>query len=96
MKVPPVWASRARESDLPLSGFDLRAALVTAAGADIDYSANPLKGIEVCADGDVGIVYWEDATHVVMPCLKGKRIEGLIKTVKGTGTTTSVSLIGLR
>ncbi len=91
----------ARAYSTALQQVDVSADIVTAAGADVSYAGNPLKGIYV---GDVlntgSLVYikmHEDTAFVAWDCVKGMYIEGIIDEVGGTGTgTTAEKLVGLR
>jgi hypothetical protein len=93
-------AQVAREYPSATQQVDVSAELVAAAGADVDYSSNPLRAI-VVGDVSVGSAVYvkmlEDAVFFEWNCVQGEYIDGVIVGVGGTVTgTTALKLIGLR
>ncbi len=97
----PKSTSGTRPFPIGIEQVDVSAALVAAAGGDVDYSANPLKAIyvgDITTSGPILSVtmYQDGGMFFVYDCIKGAYIEGLIVGVEGTGTTTAEKLVGLR
>jgi hypothetical protein len=92
-------ASDKRAFPTSLQQVDVSADLVTAAGADVDYSDNPLKGIyvgDVAAGSIVSVTMVQDGgTFFTWDCVKGMLIPGVIVGVEGT-VTTALKLVGVR
>lgn len=94
MTFPANTGGRSRQSEIVTSGFDLSAA-ITAGGATLDFSADPLRAIDVGGAGNIVLTLFEDTVPITVPVVAGQRWVGFIKTITKVGTTATL-LTGLR